>query len=235
VQFERVILTDGTRTGTEDCDYLACGFHLVSNVELPLLMDCSLDEGAVRVNEFQETTVGDVLCVGEPTGIGGADCALVEGQIAGLAAAGQSTRASRLFGERARWHRFRNALREAFALRPELRHLAAPDTIALESFLVGAVSWVGGVVNVLPRSHARLYELSVVKKEYEAARKLFFEMLPTLDLMEGGGKYTQWVKAACGLMGHDCGAPRRPLGPATAAERARLRATLRQCAEGWKV
>ena len=100
------------------------------------------------------------------------------------------------------------------------------DTIALESLMVGAIGWVGGVVNVLPASHARLFELTVARKDYAAARKLFFEMLPTLELMEGGGKYTQWVKAACGLMGHDCGAPRRPLGPATAAELRRLREAL---------
>jgi 4-hydroxy-tetrahydrodipicolinate synthase len=106
------------------------------------------------------------------------------------------------------------------------------DTISLESLMVGAIGWVGGVVNVLPASHASLYELAVVKKDYVAARKLFFEMLPTLELMEGGGKYTQWVKAACGLMGHNCGAPRRPLGPASKAELAELRKALRQVSEG---
>ena len=106
------------------------------------------------------------------------------------------------------------------------------DTIALESLMVGAVGWVGGVANVLPASHVKLYELTVEKKEYEAARNLFFELLPTLELMEGGGKYTQWVKAACGLMGHHCGAPRRPLGAATKGECAQLRQALRQCAEG---
>ena len=106
------------------------------------------------------------------------------------------------------------------------------DTISLESLMVGAIGWVGGVVNVLPASHASLYELAAVKKDYVAARKLFFEMLPTLELMEGGGKYTQWVKAACGLMGHNCGAPRRPLGPASKAELAELRKALRQVSEG---
>lgn len=110
--------------------------------------------------------------------------------------------------------------------------LCGCDTIALESLMVGAIGWVGGVVNVLPASHASLYELAAVKKDYVAARKLFFEMLPTLELMEGGGKYTQWVKAACGLMGHNCGAPRRPLGPANKAELAELRKALRQVSEG---
>ncbi len=106
------------------------------------------------------------------------------------------------------------------------------DTLALESFVVGAIGWVGGVVNVLPASHAKLYRLAVETKDYVAARKLFFEMLPTLELMEGGGKYTQFVKAGCKLMGHDVGAPRRPLAAATAAECRQLRAALRQCGEG---
>jgi len=106
------------------------------------------------------------------------------------------------------------------------------DTIALESLMIGAIGWVGGVANVLPAAHAMLYKLAVVKRDYVAARRLFFAMLPTLELMEGGGKYTQWVKAACGLMGHECGPPRRPLGPATKSERTQLREALRQTAEG---
>ena len=106
------------------------------------------------------------------------------------------------------------------------------DTIALESFMMGALGWVTGVSNVLPASHAKLYELSVVKKDYVAARKLFFEMLPTLELMEGGGKYTQWVKAACAILGRDVGAPRQPLCQATKTEIATLRQALRLCAEG---
>ncbi|MGA2500609.1 MAG: 4-hydroxy-tetrahydrodipicolinate synthase [Tepidisphaeraceae bacterium] len=106
------------------------------------------------------------------------------------------------------------------------------DTIALESLLVGAIGWVGGVVNVLPQSHVRLYTLAIEKRDLVAARGLFFQMLPTLELMESGGKYTQRVKAACGLMGHNCGAPRRPLGPASKAECTCLATALRLCAEG---
>lgn len=102
------------------------------------------------------------------------------------------------------------------------------DTAALESFVLGAAGWVGGVVNVLPRSHARLFELAVKERDFEQARTLYFQMLPTLGLMEGEGKYTQYVKAACGLMGHPVGPPRRPLRPATKAECARLKKALAQ-------
>ena len=126
---QRVTLTDGVRTWMEECDYLACGFHLVPNVELPLLLGCKLNHGVVRVDDCQETSVADVFCAGEPTGVGGADCALVEGQIAGLAAAGLGEQARGLFAQRASWHRFRQAMTDAFALRPELRRLAAADTV----------------------------------------------------------------------------------------------------------
>ncbi|MEN9975700.1 MAG: hypothetical protein RLZZ282_1706 [Verrucomicrobiota bacterium] len=106
------------------------------------------------------------------------------------------------------------------------------DTLSLPCLMMGTIGWVGGVANVLPASHAQLYELTAVKKDYAAARSLFFDMLPILELMEGGGKYTQWVKAACSLMGHDCGDPRGPLGPATQAERTQLLDALNQVAEG---
>jgi NADPH-dependent 2,4-dienoyl-CoA reductase/sulfur reductase-like enzyme len=125
---ENVTLTNRARSWTEDCDYFACGFHLVPNVELPCLLGCAMANGFVRVNEFQLTSVPDVFCAGEPTGIGGADCALVEGQVAGLAAAQAWDRARTFFGQRAAWQRFQASLHQAFALRPELRQLAAPDT-----------------------------------------------------------------------------------------------------------
>jgi NADPH-dependent 2,4-dienoyl-CoA reductase/sulfur reductase-like enzyme len=128
-QLQRVTFSDGQRTWRTDCDLLACGFGLVPNVELPLALGCELNEGFVRVDQRQATSVPNVFCAGEPTGIGGADSALVEGQIAGYAAAGKLERAETLLPQRASWHRFRTSLAKAFALRPELRSLATPETI----------------------------------------------------------------------------------------------------------
>lgn len=126
---QQVRLTNGTKIWSEPCDYLACGFGLVPNVELPLLLGCELDKGFVRVDALQGTTVPRVYCIGEPTGIGGADCALVEGQIAGYALSGRLAQAERLFASRNSWHQFRRALAESFALRPELKSLANDATI----------------------------------------------------------------------------------------------------------
>ncbi len=81
-------------------------------------------DGFVRVNEFQETSVPDVFCAGEPTGIGGADCALVEGQIAGLGRRRAPETARALFGRAPPGTASGPRSNEAFALRPELRQLA---------------------------------------------------------------------------------------------------------------
>jgi len=128
-EVERVEISRNGKTETIPCDYLACGFHLVPNVELPLLLGCQVRGGYVQVDELQQTSVSSVFCAGEPTGIGGVDLALVEGEIAGLAAGGRSAEARKLFGKRARWQRFASVLDRAFQLRPELRELSSPETL----------------------------------------------------------------------------------------------------------
>jgi NADPH-dependent 2,4-dienoyl-CoA reductase/sulfur reductase-like enzyme len=112
-----------------ECDLIACGYHLVPNVELPQLLGCSLVNGFVTVDQHQTTTIPDVYCAGEPTGIGGVEASLVEGRIAGLAAAERKDDARKLYSDRARTHRFADDLNSAFALRDELKEIAAPDTI----------------------------------------------------------------------------------------------------------
>jgi len=88
---ERVTLTDGRKTWSVDCDWLGCGFNLVPNIELPRLLGCRTVAGYVEVDRLQQSSVSRVACVGELTGIGGLEKALVEGQIAGLSAAGRET------------------------------------------------------------------------------------------------------------------------------------------------
>jgi 4-hydroxy-tetrahydrodipicolinate synthase len=110
---------------------------------------------------------------------------------------------------------------------PRLGVFCGCDTLALESFAVGAIGWVGGVVNVLPRDHVRLFELAVEAPAPARARELFYRMLPVLELMEGSGQYTQAVKAGCGLMRHPVGPPRAPLCPPSREEQAQLQRVLR--------
>lgn len=126
---EAVRLTDGERTWEQPCDLFACGFHLVPNTELATLLGCTLQEGFITVDDTQQTSIENVFAAGEPVGIAGLESALVTGTIAGLAAAGKLEEAKALLPRRQKLQRFREQLQAAFALRPELLHLAEPDTI----------------------------------------------------------------------------------------------------------
>lgn len=126
---ESVTISRAGKAQIIPCDYLACGFHLVPNIELPSLLGCNVSGGFVEVGEFQETSVKGAFCAGEPTAVGGVELAVVEGQIAGLAAVGETERARKLFGERRKAQRFARMLDRTFRLRDELRSLATEETI----------------------------------------------------------------------------------------------------------
>ena len=126
---ESVTVSRNGKVQTIACDYLACGFHLVPNTELPALLGCRIQCAVVQVDDFQQTSVPEVFCAGEPTGIGGVELSLVEGQIAGLAAAGNQAKSKELFGQREKARKFASALDRAFRLRCELRSLASASTI----------------------------------------------------------------------------------------------------------
>ena len=128
-KIESVSLYRGGKTWRVECDYLATGFHLVPNLELAELLGCSIEHGAVQVNEFQQTSVPNVYAAGEATGIGGLELSLVEGEIAGLAAASKHDEARKLFGAREKAKGFARILNETFALRKELRNLVKNETI----------------------------------------------------------------------------------------------------------
>lgn len=116
-------------TAEIECDMLACGFHLVPNIELAQLLGCEIVDGFVDVDYDQQTSVLDVYCAGEPTGIGGVDASVIEGKIAGLAATGQLRRAISLIQDREKTMSFTRALDRAFELRDELKTLATNATI----------------------------------------------------------------------------------------------------------
>jgi D-hydroxyproline dehydrogenase subunit alpha len=122
-----VRLTDGAKTWDEPCDLLACGFHLVPNTELASLLGCKLHGDFVEVNEHQQTSVANIYCAGEPTGIAGLEAALLQGEIAGRTCAGLPTNS--LQARNAAAKKFATRLQAAFKLRSELRSLPKPQTI----------------------------------------------------------------------------------------------------------
>jgi NADPH-dependent 2,4-dienoyl-CoA reductase/sulfur reductase-like enzyme len=76
------------RERTVDCDLVAVGFGLVPNLELPAVLGCRVADGRVVVDAGGATSVAGVRCAGEATGVGGLDKAILEGEIAGIRAAG---------------------------------------------------------------------------------------------------------------------------------------------------
>lgn len=115
------------------CDLLAVGYGLVPNVELAQLLGCRLDSSVthpfVAVDDELRTSVPNVYAAGEALGIGGLDCARVEGAMAGHAAAGRAEAAQALRSQRRRARAFADLLARQFALRPRVRELAAADTM----------------------------------------------------------------------------------------------------------
>lgn len=128
-KLESVTFRRGTRTFTKTCEYLAYGFGLVPNLELASLLGCAMSSTGVAVDEYQQSSAPGVYCAGEITGIGGLDLALVEGEIAGYAAAGKAEAARKLFASRSAHRKFAEALERAFAPRAELRQIATDSTL----------------------------------------------------------------------------------------------------------
>jgi NADPH-dependent 2,4-dienoyl-CoA reductase/sulfur reductase-like enzyme len=126
-----VRLTDRGRAWTVPCDLLCCSYGFVPNVELARLMGCEIQRGCVAVDATQRTSAPGVWCAGEPTGVAGERAALVQGQIAGLDAAGAESRAraARLRRARDGWRRFGTRLTEAFGPRDEVLALATDETL----------------------------------------------------------------------------------------------------------
>ena len=124
-----VVVTDGRKEWRVDCDVLCTGYGLVPNVELARLLGCAVVNGTIRVDDRQATTVRNVFAAGEVTGIGGVALSLVEGEIAGAAAAGAPRIDSALVRRRATLREMAVRMDRTFALRAELRQIARNDTI----------------------------------------------------------------------------------------------------------
>ncbi|MEZ2310625.1 dihydrodipicolinate synthase family protein [Paraburkholderia sp. RCC_158] len=93
------------------------------------------------------------------------------------------------------------------------------DDQALEFFVWGARSWVGGASNFLPEAHTALFDACVKRGDFNTGRKLMAQLLPVLELLERGGKFIQYVRYGCELAGMPVGVARAPLGTLTDEER----------------
>jgi len=135
------------KPGTEESfeiDLLCIGYGFLSSMEAPRLLGCDLvyhpaqEQYLPRHNADMESSVAGVFVAGETTGIGGAELALAEGEVAGLAAArllghpeGAEHRRKMEAAQARRRHelRFAGMLDDLFAMRPGIYELARPNTV----------------------------------------------------------------------------------------------------------
>jgi D-hydroxyproline dehydrogenase subunit alpha len=128
-RLEAVRVQRGNEVVELACERLACGFGLIPNVQLAQALGCRINNQAIAVDVWQASSVADHYAAGECTGFGGSELALIEGAIAGHAVVGDQAKARALWPQRLRWQAFADALNKAFALNPQLKNLAAPDTL----------------------------------------------------------------------------------------------------------
>jgi thioredoxin reductase len=147
----------GERTFEVDAVCTAYGF--TPSVELARALGCELDEERVAHDADMATSIPGVFVAGEAAGVGGADLAQVEGELAGAMAAahavgaaaasdGHAARASRrpadltaLRARRAKLAGFAGILSDLFDPRPGLLGLATPTTVLCrcEDITAGAI------------------------------------------------------------------------------------------------
>ncbi len=125
-----VHVQSGSKPVKIHCDWLGVGYGLKPNTELLLTLGCAIDGDHAEVDDHLRTSVPEIYAAGESTGVGGLDKALLEGQLAGLAAAECATAAlPALIRQRDRHMRFAGLLTRHFALRPEIISQVTDNTI----------------------------------------------------------------------------------------------------------
>ena len=121
---------------------------------------------------------------------------------------------------------------------PDIRRLAGDrfalfcgvDDLALESFMLGAVGWVAGLVVAFPRESVRLWELAMAGR-WDEARRLYEWFLPLLHL-DCGPKFVQQIKLVQARMGHGHARVRAPRPALNEAEASAVEAVLERALAG---
>ncbi|MEU6644679.1 FAD/NAD(P)-binding oxidoreductase [Saccharomonospora sp. NPDC046836] len=114
------------------CDTLAVGYGFTPQLEIPLQLGCAAELGLdgsliACADERQRSSVPGVYLAGEVCGVGGAELSLVEGELAGLHAAGV-TPDRRLVRRRATLRAFAAALHATYPVQSGWQEWLAEDT-----------------------------------------------------------------------------------------------------------
>lgn len=107
------------------------------------------------------------------------------------------------------------------------------DVIAFEALAVGADGWISGLPMIVPALARKLYRLLAVEKNLEAARELWYRLLPLIHLeyralgtADGDPHWLAVCREAAALRGIPVGISRGPLGPVGDSVRRELKSLL---------
>lgn len=107
------------------------------------------------------------------------------------------------------------------------------DYDGVEALFIGADGWLTGSQNVLPSQARKLYDL-FVSHDYEGARAYWYKtFMPFIDFImhekiNGRPHWLEVFKAALGIMGHNVGSPRKPMGILPEESQKKLKAVLKK-------
>ncbi|MFE7509796.1 dihydrodipicolinate synthase family protein [Streptomyces sp. NPDC057540] len=149
---------------------------------------------------------------------------LTPGLLAGLYADGDIVAVKEFSGDVRRAY-------ELAELAPGLDLLVGADDVLLELALAGAVGWIAGFPNALPRACVTLYRAAVAG-DLALALPLYRSLHP-LFRWDSRTEFVQAIKLSMDLAGHPGGATRQPRLPLTPGQEAVVRAaTEKALAEG---
>ncbi|HSW00253.1 MAG TPA: dihydrodipicolinate synthase family protein [Sedimentisphaerales bacterium] len=102
----------------------------------------------------------------------------------------------------------------------QLRLFYGHDNNAIGAFAFGATGWVSGSSNFDPQRWSTLVHLCIDDHDYAAARKLWYEILPFIEVVTVGhnGERPDWIaviKRGLELRGRPVGGVRPPMLPVT--------------------
>jgi thioredoxin reductase len=120
------------RPGSErefEVDAVCTAYGFLPSIDLARTFGCELNGDAVAHDQDMQTTIKGVFVAGEASGIGGADMAVIEGELAGACAADLAADVATLRRRRARAASFATILDDLFGHRPGLATLADAETV----------------------------------------------------------------------------------------------------------
>jgi 4-hydroxy-tetrahydrodipicolinate synthase len=99
------------------------------------------------------------------------------------------------------------------------------DATTPAAIAAGVHGWFAGSCSIMPKHCVELFRMGPKQKDFDRLRDSFKVMYPICEFMSAKG-YIRVAHAACELLGHSMGAPRRPIRMLNSTDREILRALL---------